>query len=112
MIDDKAYCLSVSARQIELSTALYTRLPHVAALMKENVTVIPFGNSPQGLQQEVKATVSSLQAHCLGSYSLTQKHLIAVAFSYQNIFYFEVQSLFLTLETAVDQNNLTLWSIQ
>lgn len=44
-------------------------------------------------------------AGSLGSYSLT-------AFSYQNIFYFEVQSLFLTLETAVDQNNLTLWSIQ
>lgn len=72
MIDDKAYCLSVSARQIELSTALYTRLPHGAALMKENVTSgITAGSESNGQQF----------AGPLGSYSLTQKHLIAVAFS-------------------------------
>lgn len=60
VIDDGAYCLSLSAWQIELCTALYTRLSHGAPLTNENLTVIQFGNWQW---QEVQATVSSLQPH-------------------------------------------------
>lgn len=101
--DDKAYCPSVSGGHVQLSTALYNTLAPMVLCPRmkmsqwsrlERVT----------WQQQVKAIVSNLQAHSIGSHRLTQRHSTAALFSSLNPLYFGASSLFPARETEIDQS--------
>lgn len=84
LMDDSAYCLSVATRQMELSTALYTRLSQGAPLKNENLTVIQFGNGRLG-DDGGKWKHQSAFCRTTGLTFMTQKCSAAVFISKQTL---------------------------
>lgn len=103
VIDDKAYCLSVSGGHMQLSTALYNTLAPMVLRSRMKMSRWSCLESVTW-QQQVKATVSNLQAHSIGSHRLTQRHSTAALFSLLNPLYFGASSLFPARETEIDQS--------